>query len=103
MMIAQWHIDARFGYKQQVIELLQQWNRDIGTQIGWTADKTRILTGSIGANESAVISEIEIKDLSELNDAWNKLIDIDAHQQWSKKLEEYVVSGTSHWNIYRII
>lgn len=103
MMIAQWKIDARFGYKQQVIELLQQWNRDIGEKIGWTADKTQILTGSIGANESTIITQIQIQDLEELNNSWNKLATIEAHQKWSKDLEEFVVSGTSCWNIYRIV
>jgi len=49
-------IDARFGHKQAVIEALTKWNEEIGTQIGWTTDKLRVTTGSIGAFESTVTS-----------------------------------------------
>ena len=34
---------------------------------------------------------------------WDKLATIDAHKQWSKNLEPYVVSGTSRWEIFRVI
>ena len=33
MMIARWQIDARFGHKQDVIERLQTWARDIAPQV----------------------------------------------------------------------
>lgn len=29
MIIARWHIDARFGHKQAVIDSLKTWSRDI--------------------------------------------------------------------------
>lgn len=103
MMIARWYIDARFGHKQTVIDSLQQWMEEIGTQIGWTKDKVRILTGSVGALESAVIGEVTIADLSELNEAWEKLATIEAHKQWSKDLEPYVVSGSQYWRVYRVV
>lgn len=50
MMIARWHIDARFGHKQTVIDSLKTWSQDIASQIGWTKDKLRIASGSIGAS-----------------------------------------------------
>ena len=48
-MIARWHIDARFGHKQTVIDSMKTWSQDIASQIGWTKDKLRIASGSIGA------------------------------------------------------
>jgi hypothetical protein len=95
MMVARWSIDARFGYKQNVIDLMQGWLREIAPQAGFSADKTRLLTGSIGALEATIQSEHLIKDVSELNQAWEKLATIAAHQQWSKDLEPHVASGTS--------
>ena len=103
MMIARWSIDAKFGYKQSVIDLMQRWTRDVAPQIGWTADRMRLLTGSIGALEATVQSELLVKDLAELNAAWDKLATIQAHQQWSKELEPHVVSGTNRWEIYRLL
>ena len=103
MMIARWSIDAKFGYKQNVIDLMQRWLREIGNQAGMSVDKTRLLTGSIGAPEATVQSELLIKDLAELNQIWEKLAANAAHKQWSKDLEPHVVSGSNRWDIYRVL
>ncbi len=103
MMIARWCIDAKFGHKPEVVECLSQWFAEIGSQVGWTKENSRILVGSIGAFESSIISEVTIANFTELNDAWQKLGKIDAHKAWSKNLEPYVVSGTPKWEVYRII
>lgn len=103
MMIARWSIDARFGHKAEVLALMQQWQREIASQIGWTADKARLLNGSIGANESLIVSEITINDLAELNAAWDKLAKIDAHREWGKALEPHIVSGTPRWEVFRVV
>jgi len=103
MMVARWSIDAKFGYKQNVIDLMQHWLREIGPQAGFTPDKLRLLTGSVGALEATIQSEHLVKDLGELNQAWEKLATIAAHKQWSKDLEPHVVSGTSRWEIYRVL
>src|SRR6185369_10793040 len=103
MIVARWSIDAKFGDKQNVIDLMQRWLREIGSQVGFGPDNTRLLTGSIGALEATVQSEHVLKDLSALNQAWDKLATIAAHKQWSKELEPHVVSGTSRWEIFRIL
>lgn len=103
MMVARWMIDAKFGYKQNVVELMQRWMREIAPQIGFTPEKTRLLTGSIGALEATIQTEHLVEDLAELNQAWDKLGTIAAHKQWSKELEPHVVSGTSRWEIYRVL
>src|ERR1043166_3679297 len=103
MMIARWSIDARLGYKPLVMELMQRWMKEIGSQVGWSADRVRLLTGSIGAHESTIQSEIQIRDLAELNTAWDQLAKIEAHKKWSKEIEPYVVSGTPRWEIFRLV
>lgn len=103
MMIARWHIDARFGHKQVVLDAVKSWHQEIGSQIGWTGDKVRISTGSVGALESTVEVEVQIQDLTELDQAWKKLATLEAHQQWSKKLEPNIVSATPRWEIYRVV
>lgn len=101
MLIARWQINARFGHKQQVIDRLQAWARDIAPQVGLV--RGRLLTGSIGALEASVVHEWEVADLSELDRAWELLPSIAAHAQWSKDLEPFVVSGTARWDIYRVV
>lgn len=103
MMIARWSIDAKFGYKQEVVDLMQRWLREIAPKIGFSAGKTRLFTGSVGALEATVQTEQVINDLAELDEAWAKLAQIPEHSKWSKELEPLVVSGTSHWEIFRVL
>lgn len=102
MMVAKWQIDARFGHKQNVIDLLGTWARDIAPQIGWKGNG-RLLTGSVGAREATVVHEWTVSDLAELDRAWAALAKIEAHKAWGKQLEPYVVSGSSRWEVYRIL
>lgn len=101
MIIARWEIDARFGQKEEVLKSVKQWREDIGTRIGWPMNKTRIMTGSIGANESLVVTEVELDSITALDESWEKLATMDAHRQWSKKLEPHIVSGSHRWEVYR--
>jgi len=101
MIVARWSIEARFGHKQTVIDSMIKWQKEIGSTIGWT--DVRLLTGSVGARESTVQSEVVLNDLAELNASWDKLANIEAHKQWSKGLEPYIVSGTPRWEIFRIL
>lgn len=103
MMVARWSIDAKFGYKQAVVASMKRWLSEIGPQAGVDAQRARLLTGSVGALEATVISEHVIDDLAELDRVWDKLATLPAHQQWSKELEPNVVSGTSRWEIYRLL
>lgn len=103
MIVARWHIDARFGHKQTVLDSLKAWCETIGTQIGWTEDKVRITTGSVGALESTVELEVTLEDLSELNESWSKLGTIQAHKQWSIDVEPHIVSGTPKWDIFSVV
>jgi len=103
MMVARWSIDARFGYKAQVVDALQRWMKEIGSQIGWKAENVRILTGSVGTREATVQAEVLIRDLAELNAAWDRLATLDTHKQWSQDLEPFVVSGSPRWEVLRLV
>jgi hypothetical protein len=103
MLIARWQIDAKFGQKQNVIDMVRTWERTIAPQIGWTKDKGLLLTGSIGAREATVIAEWSVESLAELDTAWTALGKIEAHKQWGTELEPHVVSGSSRWEIYRVL
>lgn len=103
MIIARWHIDARFGHKQNVLDALKTWSRDIAGQIGWTKDKIRIATGSIGALESTIELDVLVQNLAELDASWNKLGSIPSHKEWSKQIEPFIVSGTPRWEVFRIV
>jgi hypothetical protein len=103
MFIARWRVDARFGHKQKVIEALQRWAREVAPEAGLPASRGQILTGSIGALEATVEHDWQVESLAELEQVWAKLGKLDAHVKWGETLEPHIVSGTSRWEIYRVL
>lgn len=103
MMIARWRVQARFGRKQAVLDLMRRWWREIAPQIGWGSGQVRILTGALGTPESVIDVEVAIDDLAALNDAWARLADAEGQSQWAAELEPHIVSGTPAWSVRRIV
>ena len=48
-------------------------------------------------------SHHQVDGLAQLEAFFARIGKIDAHAKWGKEMEPYVVSGTSLWNIYRIV
>jgi len=44
-----------------------------------------------------------VESLAELEQFFDSISKIEAHKQWGKDLEPYVVSGSTYWNIYRVL
>ncbi|WP_112322365.1 hypothetical protein [Oceanibium sediminis] len=102
-MIARWHFDAKFGHKQEAIALSKQWDEQIGKQTDIDMDKARMLSGSVGAKESSVQIEFEIDGLSELQDFFDKIAGIKMHEDWGKRMGEVIVSGSTYWEVFRVL
>ncbi len=103
MMVARWQIEARFGHKDEALASMKKWIKQIGSKIGWTPEKVRVLTGSVGALESTIETELYIENLDELDQAWAKLANLKTHKKWSKEFEKHTVSGTARWTIYKVV
>jgi hypothetical protein len=103
MFRARWQIDARFGQKQTVIDMVRRWEREIGSKAGTDKMGFEILSGSIGAREATVEENHTVENLAQLERFFEAIGKDDAHKQWGKDLEPYVVSGSSRWSIYRIV
>jgi len=103
MLIARWQIDAKFGHKQAVIDLMQRWLREVGAKAGTDAMDVKLLTGSIGAREATLEVNHTVESLSQLERFFEAIGKLDAHKQWGKELEPLVVSGSSRWQVFRVL
>jgi hypothetical protein len=103
MFVARWQIDARFGHKQAVIDLMHRWLSDIGAKAGTDKMDVKILTGSVGAREATIEVDHTIESLAELERFFETIGKNDSHKQWGKDLEPHVVSGSAVWSIYRVL
>ncbi|WP_395382421.1 hypothetical protein ACHMW4_17410 [Mesorhizobium sp. UC22_110] len=61
MFSARWQIDAKFGHKQTVLELMRKWEREIGSQVNIADLKFQIMTGSIGAREATIETHHQVE------------------------------------------
>lgn len=102
MMIARWQFTAKFGHKQEAVDLIKEWNKQIGAQTNIDISKTRTITGSVGASEGLVENEMEIENLKSLDDFFTKIASIQMHSEWGRKMGEVIVSGSTRWEIFRV-
>jgi hypothetical protein len=103
MFVARWQIDARFGHKQDVIDLVHRWLRDVGSKAGTDKMDVKVLTGSVGAREATIEVDHSIESLAELEQFFVAIGKNEAHKKWGKELEAHVVSGSAIWTIYRVL
>ena len=103
MIVARWRVDARFGHKQQVVDALKVWGREFAPRIGLDENHGEVLSGSIGALEATVEHNWRVESLAALEQAWAKLGTIEAHKAWGEALEPHIVSGTSRWEVFRMV
>jgi hypothetical protein len=103
MFIARWQINAKFGHKQKLIEMMQRWMKEVGPQAGFDKMEMVLSTGSIGALEATIFVDHKVPSLAALENGFEALGKVPAHQKWGAEVEPYVVSGSSRWEILRII
>ena len=103
MIIARWIIDVRFGKKDEFNKRMHQWYEEVGEKVGLNRDILRVVSGSIGAKESRFEFDHTIESLDGLQVMWDEMAKIDAHIKFGKDLEPLIVSGSSHWEIFRIV
>lgn len=103
MMIARWQFLAKFGYKNTAIDLLKEWDQEIGSQTNIDMSKQRMITGSIGTSEALVEAEFEINDLAELQAFFDKIATVQMHEEWGRKMSEVIVSGSTKWDVLRVV
>jgi hypothetical protein len=103
MMIARWQFIANFGRKQDAIDLIKEWNQQIGAQTNIDVSTSRIITGSVGVSEGLVENEMEIDGLKDLDDFFTKIATIKMHSEWGTKMGEVIVSGSTRWETFRVV
>ncbi len=103
MMNARWQFTTKFDHKQTAIELLKEWNKQIGSQTNIDVSKERIVTGSVGNSEGLVETEFEIENLQDLDDFFSKIATVKMHEEWGAKMGEVIVSGSTRREVLKIV
>lgn len=89
--------------RKQSIDLIEEWNTQIGAQTNIDLSAARIITGSVGASEGLVENELEIDSLKDLDDFFAKIASIKMHSEWGRKMGEVIVSGSTRWEVFKVV
>ena len=103
MMIARWQFTAKFGQKQKALDLIKEWNAQIGAQTNIDTSKERIITGSVGVSEGLVETEFDIEGLDDLQKFFDKIATVEMHQEWGRDMGEVIVDGSTQWEVFRVV
>ena len=103
MYIARWNFQVRFGRTKDALDALRTWELGVGERIGWRTGSVRVLTGLVGASPSSIEYEARADSLSDIESAWARMKDVPRHESALAKLGEYIVAGSDHWTVHRVI
>ena len=79
------------------------WTKQIGSQTDIDISRSRVITGSVGAKEAIIQDEFEIENLAELDAFFDKIGSMRMHADWGKKMGEVIVSGSTYWEVFRVV
>jgi hypothetical protein len=46
---------------------------------------------------------MEIADVKDLDDIFSKIASIQMHSEWGPKMGEAIVSGSTRWEVFRVV
>lgn len=97
MYVVRWEFQVRFGHLKEVLQILRQWEFDVGQRVGFRAQSLRVLQGALGASRSTVQLETRMESIADLESSWRDMEKNPLHAEAMKSLERFVVSGTDTW------
>jgi hypothetical protein len=103
VLICQWHLDIVYGKQAEAVRIMRAWGADkFASSEFRRASSARLLAGYLGASASPIVDEDTFDSLADFESA---LAGMSAPQfrQHSEALAPYIVSGSQHWVVYRVL
>ncbi len=103
MYICQWHLDLVFGKQSEALAILKAWGAEKFASSEFRRAKSgRMLVGHVGLSPSHVVDEYEFETLADFEAALSGMSS-PQFRRHSEALTPYVVSGSQHWRILRVV
>jgi hypothetical protein len=103
MYVCQWHLDLKYGTQGDALRAMKAWGEEKMRSSEFKRVKSaRLLVGHVGPSASHVVDEYVFDSLADFEAA---LLDMRLPQfkVHSEALAPFVVSGSQHWEILRVI
>ncbi len=103
MIVCQWHLDIPYGKQAEALEIMQAWAEEkLASSDFRKARSTRLMVGHVGRSASHIIDEYVFDSLADFESALAGM-GADRFRTHSDRLAPYIVPGSQHWEIFRVI
>ena len=82
---------------------MPRYHRRVAPRNGAREDRSGVVLIEILVDESLVEVEYQIADLGELQTFFDKIATIKMHADWGKQMSEVIVSGSTYWEVLRVV
>jgi hypothetical protein len=103
MLICQWHLDIVYGKQAEAVRIMREWGADkFASSEFRRARGARLLAGFVGPSASHVVDEYSFESLADFEVALGSMA-APQFRRHSEALAPYIVPGSQHWVVYRVI
>jgi hypothetical protein len=103
VLICQWHLDIVYGKQADAVRVMRAWGAEKFTSSEFRrARGSRLLAGAVGPSASHLVDEYWFDSMADFEAALAGM----ANPQFrthSDALAPYIVPGSQHWIIYRVL
>jgi hypothetical protein len=103
MLVCQWHLDIIYGKQAEAVRVMRAWGADkFASSEFRRARSSRLLAGSVGISASHIVDEYLFESLADFETALTSMGG-PQFRQHSDALSPYIVPGSQHWVVYRVL
>jgi hypothetical protein len=103
VLICQWHLDIVYGKQADAVRIMRAWGAEkFASSEFRRASSARLLAGYLGASASHIVDEYTFDSLADFESALTSM-SAPQFRQHSEALAPYIVSGSQHWVVYRVL
>ncbi len=103
MLICQWHLDVVFGKQGEALSIMREWGKEKFASSDFKkASGARMMVGHVGDSPSHVVDEYYFESLADFESALAGM-NLPQFKKYSDALASFIVPGSQHWKVYRVI
>lgn len=103
MYACQWHFDVPFGQQKDALAIMKEWDAAMRASPEYPKDRgTRLMVGHVGVSPAHVVVEHLFDSLADFERVLHEVAAGKFHE-FSERIAPFIVSGSQHWKIMRIV
>jgi hypothetical protein len=103
MLVCQWHLDLVYGKQAEALRVMEAWGKEkFASSEFRRASGARMMVGLVGVSASHVVDEYYFESMADFEAALRGMSG-EQFRKHSDALAPYIVPGSQHWEILRVV